>query len=305
MLYKDIYSILKINGSLTRPFSVSRGIRQGCGLSGLLYAISIEPLLVMLSTVAAPGISQAPTVSLTAYADDVTVFLQSQEDVQVLSQALQTYQRAASAKVNWEKCSSLLIGDWQDSTPPVLPQRCAWNLEGFKFLGVYLGTVGYMSKNWEGMEEKITGRLQRWRWILPQLSYRGRVLVVNNLAASMLWHKAFVLDPPVSLLCSLQKAFVNFFWDGYHWLAPGVLCLPVAEGGQGLIHLASKVASMRLQTAQCLLYAPDSVLWVSFARSVLHGIGAFSLDRHFFLMANIQWIQGFHLPFFFKSVLEA
>ena len=85
MLYKDIYSILKINGSLTRPFSVSRGIRQGCGLSGLLYAISIEPLLVMLrarlGTIAAPGIPQAPTVSLTAYADDVTVMLQSQEDV--------------------------------------------------------------------------------------------------------------------------------------------------------------------------------------------------------------------------------
>ena len=101
MLYKDIYSILKINGSLTRPFSVSRGIRQGCGLSGLLYAISIEPLLVMLrarlGTIAAPGIPQAPTVSLTAYADDVTVILQSQEDVKLLSQVLQTYQRAASA----------------------------------------------------------------------------------------------------------------------------------------------------------------------------------------------------------------
>ena len=138
------------------------------------------------------------------------------------------------------------------------------------FLGVYLGTVGYMDKNWEGMEEKIADLFQRWRWILPQLSYRGRMLVVNNLAASMLWHRAFVVDPPVSLLCSLQKTFVNVFWDGYHWLAPGVLCLPVAEGGQGLIHLASKVASLRLQTVQCLLHAPDGVLWDSFARSVMH-----------------------------------
>jgi hypothetical protein len=65
----------------------------------------------MLSTVAAPGISQAPTVSLTAYADDVTVILQLQEDVKVLSQVLQTNPRAASAKINWEKCSSFLIGD--------------------------------------------------------------------------------------------------------------------------------------------------------------------------------------------------
>ena len=41
----------------------------------------------------------------------------------------------------------------------VLPQRCVWNLDGFKFLGVYLGTVVYMNKNWEGMEEKIAARL--------------------------------------------------------------------------------------------------------------------------------------------------
>ena len=86
-----------------------------------------------LGTIAAPGIPQAPTVSLTAYADDVTVILQSQEDVKVLSQVIQTYQRAASAKINWEKCSSFLNEDRQDSTPSVLPQRCVWNLDGFKF----------------------------------------------------------------------------------------------------------------------------------------------------------------------------
>lgn len=33
LLYTDTYSMLKINGTLTRPFRVSRGLRQGCGLS--------------------------------------------------------------------------------------------------------------------------------------------------------------------------------------------------------------------------------------------------------------------------------
>ena len=68
-------------------------------------------LRARLGTIAAPGIPKASTVSLTAHADDVTVILQLQEDVKVLSQVLQTYQRAASAKINWEKCSSFLIGD--------------------------------------------------------------------------------------------------------------------------------------------------------------------------------------------------
>ncbi len=41
LVYNDIYSMLRINGSLTRPFPVTSGIRLGCPLSGLLYSISI------------------------------------------------------------------------------------------------------------------------------------------------------------------------------------------------------------------------------------------------------------------------
>lgn len=71
-------------------------------------------------------------------------------------------------------------------------------------MGVFLGIDQYRQKNWEGMVEKMCDRLSRWSWVLPQLSYRGRVLVTNNLAASALWHKMNVLDPPESVVEELQ-----------------------------------------------------------------------------------------------------
>lgn len=46
VLYQDIESVLKVNGGLSGPFKISHGIRQGCALSGMLYAMSIEPLFV-------------------------------------------------------------------------------------------------------------------------------------------------------------------------------------------------------------------------------------------------------------------
>ena len=45
VLYSDIESVLKINGGLSAPFKVGRGVRQGCSLSGMLYSMAIEPLL--------------------------------------------------------------------------------------------------------------------------------------------------------------------------------------------------------------------------------------------------------------------
>ncbi len=100
------------------------------------------------------------------------------------------------------------------------------------------------------------------------------MLIINNLVASMMWHRLNVLDPPKDLLQRLQKTFVDFFWDGYHWLPPAVLYLPVNEGGQGLIDLAAKVKAMSLKTDQNLLYPVDlghgcRLVWLCSERLVI------------------------------------
>lgn len=76
-----------VNDSLTRPFRVSRGIHQGCGLSGILYVIAIEPFLVSLRnklvglSVVCLSTSDLITVRLSAYADDVTIIIRCAQDV--------------------------------------------------------------------------------------------------------------------------------------------------------------------------------------------------------------------------------
>ena len=101
-------------------------------------------------------------------------------------------------------------------------------------------------QNWDGLTDKVRGRLQSWRCLLSHLSFRGRVLVSNNLAASMLWHRLMCLDPPWGLVSEIQKTFLEFFWGGRHWLKPAVLYLLRDEGGQGLVDIASRLAAFRM-----------------------------------------------------------
>lgn len=112
-------------------------------------------------------------------------------------------------------------------------------------MGVYLGDAITQQKNWDGVVEKMVGRLAKWKWIHSQLSFRGRVLIVNNLVASILWHKLYCVDPPIGLLSQLQRIFVDFFGDRLHWIPQSVLFLPKDEGGQGLVHLPSRMATFR------------------------------------------------------------
>jgi len=86
-----------------------------------------------------------------------------------------------------------------------------------------------------------------------QLSYKGRVLVINNLAASTMWHKLMVVEAPEELVGSIQKTLIDFFWNCKHWIRAGQLYLPPCEGGQNLIDIKSRNQAFRLISALKLL----------------------------------------------------
>lgn len=69
----------------------------------------------------------------------------------------------------------------------------------------------------------------------------------------MLWHKVTILNPPKDMPTTIQKAFVDLFWNGHHWLIAGILYLPVAEGGQGLIHIESKILAIITNIAEAFV----------------------------------------------------
>lgn len=51
-----------------------------------------------LNGILLPGINSSSRVSLSAYADDITVFITSQNDVDILTGIIRKYERASSAK---------------------------------------------------------------------------------------------------------------------------------------------------------------------------------------------------------------
>ncbi|KAK3531870.1 hypothetical protein QTP70_033418, partial [Hemibagrus guttatus] len=131
---------------------------------------------------------------------------------------------------------------------------------------------------------------------------RGRVLVVNNLAASTLWHKTNVMELPEELVSSIQRSIVDFFWSGQHWLPAAVLYLPVQEGGQGLVDVRSRIRAFRIQAAQRLLYHKD-VVWEKTAGAILRRVGGFRLDKHLFLM-ELKELSLSELTPYYRSMLH-
>ncbi len=101
-MYCNIESVLKINGGLSAPFIVQRGVRQGCAMSGMLYSLAIKPLLQKLRDhlkgLVIPGCNTL--LYLSAYADDVIVFVNGKDDVDKLGKNVNDLNCISSAKVN-------------------------------------------------------------------------------------------------------------------------------------------------------------------------------------------------------------
>jgi len=114
LLYTGASALLKVGGGLSYPVFVNRGIRQGCPLSGQLYSLAIEPLLKKLREklqgFLVEGCGKNRPITLSAYADDITVLIKCDKDVMNLTNALHIYEKASSAKLNWEKSEGYVGG---------------------------------------------------------------------------------------------------------------------------------------------------------------------------------------------------
>jgi hypothetical protein len=101
-VYEHATATLKINGALAGPIPIQCAIRQACPLSMALYALSVHPLLGILEN-RLTGVTigrRGQKISVVAYADDITVLLTHRKDIEIVKQAIQTYERAAGAQLN-------------------------------------------------------------------------------------------------------------------------------------------------------------------------------------------------------------
>ena len=75
--YNNIQSKIKINGLLSDPFNIMRGVRQGCSLSMLLYIIAAEVLAnFIIADKRVKGVQIGTQgIKIVNFADDTTIFL--------------------------------------------------------------------------------------------------------------------------------------------------------------------------------------------------------------------------------------
>jgi hypothetical protein len=113
-LYENTTSSIQINGYVSSPVPINCSIRQGCPLSMLLFALCLDPFLRKLDETLKGHrtANHSRRQIVIAYADDVTIILQSPQEVPLVQEAIRVYEAASSASLNLQKSKAMALGSW-------------------------------------------------------------------------------------------------------------------------------------------------------------------------------------------------
>ena len=213
LLYTDVRSCVLINGYSSPVFFPSRGVRQGCPLSPLLYILTMEVLAANLRShpdivgLSLPGI-QAPLPVISLYADDTSAIVTTDKGIKAVFSVYDHFEKASGSKLNLGKCKGLWLGRWRNRLDS--PVAIDWNSGMIKVLGVFIGFGDFDAANWHPRLDSVSKGLLSWS--SRSLSLSGKALVANALVLSCIWYVASLVYMPnwvVKELKVCQKTVVQ------------------------------------------------------------------------------------------------
>ena len=247
LLYATPSSMVEVNGVRSKPFRLSRSVRQGCPLSPMLYVLALEPFLrrvkanPVLRGITLPGTINP--VTHTAYVDDVTMFVTNNAEILEVDKEIREYEKVAGAKINSRKSEGLRLGSWR-GVP--LPGPFRWTDGPWEILGVYFGPGVLLEKNWSEVLKKVENTLTRWS--RRNLSLKGRAEVCGSHIYPLIVYQMSVLPLPCTVLAKLVDALYTFLWGVSR--APMVrreICqLHPSEGGLGMPDIGARLVTLRM-----------------------------------------------------------
>ena len=150
LFYHRVQSAVNVNGYLSSFFSLSRGVRQGCPLSPLLYVLVSEVLAVnircnpRISGLCLPG--AFPLSPISQYVDNTSLILTSDDAIVAAFETYALFEQALGSKLNQSKSKGLWLGGWCGRVDP--PVALDWSSSKLKVLGVFISVGDLEADNW-------------------------------------------------------------------------------------------------------------------------------------------------------------
>jgi len=246
-MYYDIESTVINNGKTGIFFKLQRGVRQGCPLSAYLFITTIELLAIQIrenKNIKGIKLGQEE-IKISLLADDITLLLNDTKSITIILNTLNIFHKCAGLKINLDKTFAKYIGKLKDND--YYPHGLSWIKTPIYTLGINI--VESEEQNYKlNFKQKINNLKTTLNiWKQRNLSIKGKVTIINNLALSPLIYLSSITHTPEKAIKEINNLIQNFIWNNSTAkISQKTLIQQINKGGLKLSHYQTKIESLRL-----------------------------------------------------------
>ena len=254
--FNGYMSLANVNGHLSSPVYLLRGLHQGSPLSPILFLIVAQVLTFKIqhnNRIKGLKISGVE-ILLSLFADDTDIFMQaSAVCVEALFEELRAFGTVSGCNPNISKTKCIPLGKTRNnhSLISALSESYGPNfvVNNFTALGVdFSNSLSVTNISISNYNDKIS-KANTWisRWNRRSLSIYGKITIIKSLVLSQFSYLAIPLPRPGSTTMKVLSTCVfNFLWGGKRdKIKRDIVCTPVTSGGLDLFTPESFILGLK------------------------------------------------------------
>ncbi len=300
ILYNKPTLSIKNNGWISKDIKLSRGVRQGCPLSALLFVLSVEIMAIKIRNNKNINGFQCgdKEIKTSMYADDASLLLSDLISMKNAIDTVNEFSEVAGPKLNKDKTEGILLGPLKNSIPEY--ETIKFTNGAVRCLGVYVGhnKLECDEKNWTEKINKMEKVFERWKH--RHLTLFGKVLIIKTLAASKLIHAMTILHTPDNILKDIEKLIFSFLWESTDRIKRKTLIGSKQNGGIKMLDIFCKNKALKASWVPRLINGSINSIFIN---SYLNKLG---INLKFLFKCNCSDIKqlkrSLKLPLFWVEV---
>ena len=217
LLYTNISSCVSNNGYISNYFTLTRGIRQGCPISALLFILVAEVLAINIRTnLNIKGLTTNNCeFKIAQLADDTTLFLADLDSLETAIEMFKNFGIVSGLKLNLDKMEVVPVGGMQFSKYNLARsiQEISIKTGPFRTLGVWFTTdmAASIDLNFgtrlRNMEQIL------YTWTSRSLSWKGKIVILKSLVIPQVTHLLSNTYVPNDVLDKIDRMLFKFLWQ--------------------------------------------------------------------------------------------
>ena len=233
IIYSDPQCCVTNNGYYSSFFNISRGIRQGCPISALLFILVVEVMAIQIrqsSEVQGIQYSDSNVITISQLADDTTLFLADEKSLKAAIKIISEFSGSSGLRLNTEKSEAFWIGSKVSCMDKPLDLK--WTKESIKCLGIWCSAnvESAIEQNFNEKIKRLSSLLNMWSQ--RKLSLKGKVAVLRSIILPQILYVSTVLYTPEWVIEKVENLFFNFLWSGRkHHVKKEVIIQEIQNGG--------------------------------------------------------------------------